>query len=190
MCSVYVRITFLLINWLSFISLLCFLVIYVWFTQHVIYLISIKHLDKKHRVVLNQNCSFTPFYWTQHGVRRKIDMDRLEPSKPLNLDRNLLQNWKSWKQEFILFMAPTEYDEKPDNVKGSLLLCCIGEQAKEVYNTFNISTTANSIKLETIIEQFEVYFNPRRNITYFRFKFLVIFRTVFRWLYDWTKKFE
>ena len=28
-------------------------------------------------------------------------MDRLKPGKPLNCDGNLLQNWKSWKQDFI-----------------------------------------------------------------------------------------
>ena len=32
-------------------------------------------------------------------------MDRLKPLKALNLDGNLLQNWKSWKQDFNLFMA-------------------------------------------------------------------------------------
>ena len=53
-------------------------------------------------------------------------MDRLKPPKPLNLDGNLLQNWKSWK-DFNLFMTAAEYDEKPDNVKNSLLLHCIGE---------------------------------------------------------------
>ena len=58
-----------------------------------------------------------------------------------------------------------------DNVKSSLLLHCIGEQAREVYNIFNFSTTADSMKLEKNLEQFEAYFNPRKNITYSRFKF-------------------
>ena len=59
-------------------------------------------------------------------------MDRLKPPKPLNLDGNLQQNWKSWKQDFILFMTDKEYDKKLDNVKSSLLLHSIGEQAREV----------------------------------------------------------
>ena len=65
----------------------------------------------------------------------------------------------------ILFMTATEYDKKPDNARSSLLLHCIGEQG-EVYNMFNFSTTADSMKLEKIMEQFEAYFNPRKNITY------------------------
>ena len=44
-------------------------------------------------------------------------MERLKPPKPLNLDEFLLQNWKSWKQDFTLFRTDTKYDEKPDNVK-------------------------------------------------------------------------
>ena len=98
-------------------------------------------------------------------------MDRCKPPKPLNLDGNLQQNWKSWRQDFILFMAATKYDEKPDNVKSSLLLDCISERAREVCNTFKFSTTADSMKLETIIEQFGAYSNPRKNITYSQFKF-------------------
>ena len=39
-------------------------------------------------------------------------MNRLKPLKPFNLDENLLQNWKSRREDFILFMTPTEYYEK------------------------------------------------------------------------------
>ena len=84
-------------------------------------------------------------------------MDRLKPLKPLNLDGNLLQNWKSWKQDFNLFMTAAEYDEKPDNVKSSSLLHCIDERAREVYNTFNFYTTADLMKLEKFLEPFKAY---------------------------------
>ena len=47
-------------------------------------------------------------------------MNRLKPPKPLNLDGNLLQNWKSCKQDFISFLTATEYGKKPDDVKSSL----------------------------------------------------------------------
>ena len=42
-------------------------------------------------------------------------MDRLKPLKSLNLDLNLMENWKLWKQYFILFMAHTKYDQNLDN---------------------------------------------------------------------------
>ena len=59
-------------------------------------------------------------------------MDNLKSSKLLHLGRNLLQNWITWKQDFILFITATEYDEKLDNVKRSLLLHCICERVREV----------------------------------------------------------
>ena len=68
-------------------------------------------------------------------------------------------------------MTAAEYDEKTNNVKSSLLLNCIGERAKKVYNTFNFSTTADWMKLEKIIDQFQAYFNPRKNVTYSWFNF-------------------
>ena len=68
-------------------------------------------------------------------------------------------------------MTAGEYDEKPDNMKSSLLLHCIGEQARKVY-MFNFSSTADSMKLEKIIEQFEAHFYLRKNITYSRVNFL------------------
>ena len=89
-------------------------------------------------------------------------MDRLKSPKPLNLDGNLLQNLKSWKQDSILFMTTIEYDKEPDNVKSNLLLHCTGERSAKVYNTLNVSTTADSMELKKIIEQFKAYLNPRK----------------------------
>ena len=43
--------------------------------------------------------------------------------------------------------------------------------SKEVYNTFNSSTIADSMKLEKNMEESEVPFSPRKNNTYFWFKF-------------------
>ena len=43
-------------------------------------------------------------------------------------------------------MTAAEYSGKNDKVKINLLLHCIGEKAKEVYNTFVFSSTKDSIK--------------------------------------------
>ena len=43
-------------------------------------------------------------------------MDRLKPLNSLSLEGNLLQNWKTWKQNFALFMTATEYNGKSDEV--------------------------------------------------------------------------
>ena len=63
-------------------------------------------------------------------------MGRLQPPKPLIMEGNLLQTRKLWKQKFNLFMIATEYIEKVEQVKTSLLLHCIGERARDVSNSF------------------------------------------------------
>ena len=56
-------------------------------------------------------------------------MDRLTPPKLLTVGGNLVENWKRWKEDFTLYLTATEYTQKPNQVKSSLLLCCIGKKS-------------------------------------------------------------
>ena len=62
-------------------------------------------------------------------------------------------------------MTATEYNGKSDEVKISLLLHCIGEKVREVYNTFVFSSTEDSMKYNRVLEHFEAYFGLRKDIT-------------------------
>ena len=98
-------------------------------------------------------------------------MENLKPPKPLNLDgTNLAETWKSWKNAFIIFLTATESNEKSDLVKSSILLHCIGKQSKEIYDTFTFEE-GDSMKFDKIIEKYDNYFKPRKNLTYMRFSF-------------------
>ena len=99
-------------------------------------------------------------------------MERLLPPKQLLLEGNLVENWKRWKKEFAFYMTATEYDSKAYNVKSSLLLHCIGEKAREIYDTLTFDVADDNMKLDKILEKFEAYLAPRKNITYSRYKFL------------------
>ena len=79
----------------------------------MIYSIYVKDLDKK------QSCVKLSLLLCSLIIERNMAA------------KILLQIWKSWKQDFILFMADTKYDEKPDNVKSGLLLHSTGK-AREV----------------------------------------------------------
>ena len=89
----------------------------------------------------------------------------------LSLDGNVQENWRIWKQNFEIYLVTTESDEKSDKVKANLLLCVIADAAKRVYNTFTFDE-GDSLILHKIVEKFEAYVNPRKNITFCRFKFL------------------
>ena len=99
-------------------------------------------------------------------------MDRLLPPKQLLLEGNLVENWKRWKKDFNFYLAATEYDSKADKVKSSLLLHCIGDTAREIYDTLTFDDEGDNMKLDKILEKFEAYLAPRKNITYSRYKFL------------------
>ena len=100
-------------------------------------------------------------------------METLKPPKPITLDsnQNLSDVWKKWKSCFTIFLQATESIEKPDVTKSSILLHCIGPQAKEIYDTFQFEA-GNEMKFNNIIEKFDEYFNPRKNLTFNRYNFL------------------
>ena len=68
-------------------------------------------------------------------------------------------------------MTATKYSGKSEGVKASLLLHCIGEKSREVYNTSVFSSTEDSKKYNKVLGHFEAYIGPLKNITYSCFKF-------------------
>ena len=48
----------------------------------------------------------------------------------------------------------------------SLLLHCIGEKTREVYNTFVFSSIEDFMKYNKVLEHFEAYFGPWKSITF------------------------
>ena len=69
-------------------------------------------------------------------------------------------------------MTATEYEGKADNIKASLLLHCIGDKAREIYDTLTFDVEGDNMKYDKIVEKFEAYLAPRKNITFSRYKFL------------------
>ena len=62
-------------------------------------------------------------------------------------------------------------DTQDDQYQKALLLCAIGEEALEVYNTFEFEAGQDSEKVSVIIAKFDDYFTGDTNETYERFKF-------------------
>ena len=68
-------------------------------------------------------------------------------------------------------MCATESDQKSNKIKTSILLTCIGEQGREIYQTFEFATDFDKLKLQPVLAKFENYCNPRTNTTIIRHKF-------------------
>ncbi|KAE9544230.1 hypothetical protein AGLY_001409 [Aphis glycines] len=91
-----------------------------------------------------------------------------KPPPEINFSGNLSEVWKRWKQRYDLYVLATSTNTLPNEQQIAILLNIMGDQGIELYNTFNLSATVN---VNEVIEQFEKYCNPHKNIVYERFKF-------------------
>ncbi len=124
-----------------------------------------------------------------HGTRSKsinihFIMEALKQPETVSFTGNIDANWKSFKQRFSLYMTAIGADTKSDGRKVALLLTCTGQQAIDVYNTFDlpdevvITPARDSVpavirgpKYETVLGRFDAYCAPRTNETYERYIF-------------------
>ena len=98
-------------------------------------------------------------------------MDRLHPPQPLELHGNIAANWKRFKQSFQIYKIASGLDTKSKEVQSMTLLHVIGQEAVEVYNTFqwtgqecdDCDTDIHSVKC--LLLKFENYCLPRKNVT-------------------------
>ena len=63
-------------------------------------------------------------------------MDRLHPLQPLELHGNIATNSNIFKQSFQIYKIVSGLDKKSKEVQSMTLLHVIGQEAVEVYNTF------------------------------------------------------
>ena len=98
-------------------------------------------------------------------------MDRLSPPEVLNLDGNVAENWRRWKQCFEIFSLASGLSEKDAGVQAATFLHVAGPEALEVYNTFSWAANGDKNKVDKIMEKFDQYCNPRKNVTWERHKF-------------------
>ena len=96
-----------------------------------------------------------------HGVR----MSKFRPPEPLIFEGNLADQRDRWKQQFEIYLIATESTEKTEKIKTSILLTCIGKQGLDIYNTFTFCEDDDKMKLKPVMDQFEAYCKPRKNIT-------------------------
>ena len=84
---------------------------------------------------------------------------------------NLNQKWKTWKEEFLIFLAATETDNKGGKVKVQMLLNLIGPHGRDVFKTFTWTAAGDINKFDKVLTAFDQYACPKKNITMVRFIF-------------------
>ena len=97
-------------------------------------------------------------------------MDNLRPLDALNLNRDIAENWRRWKQRWSLFIIASGIHEKGENIQCATFLHMIGEDALNIYDTFTFQDNEIN-KIQILIDKFDQHFSPQKNITYQRYLF-------------------
>ena len=72
------------------------------------------------------------------------------------------------------YVIAAELDKKAEAVQVATLLTVIGEEAQEVFATFTWTNEKDQAKIGTVIDKFEVYCQPRKNIPFVCYRFNLI----------------
>ena len=97
-----------------------------------------------------------------------------KPPNPLSFTGNVAQNWREFEEQLKWYLAGTETDEKPDLAKIGIMLSHAGKEARDVYKTFEWAAEADKTKFNKVLEAFQRYCSPRKNIIYERYGFWTI----------------
>lgn len=88
----------------------------------------------------------------------------------LRLDGNVAENWKKFRKQLENFMRATGLTDRPSDEKCAIALNLIGEEAFELLELMNLEEVDRQ-SYEFLIEAYEKYCTPKRNIVYERFVF-------------------
>ncbi|XP_063219170.1 uncharacterized protein LOC134529224 isoform X1 [Bacillus rossius redtenbacheri] len=88
----------------------------------------------------------------------------------LILSGNVAAHWKTFKQNFEIYIIASGNDNKPDNIKIALLLNIIGQEGVDLYNTFNLNNEEKT-KYDKVIQTFEQHTTPKKNEAFDRYIF-------------------
>lgn len=82
----------------------------------------------------------------------------------LNTVEDLLPKWKKFKQQFQVFLAAAGFERLSETRKAAILLNCIGQEAQDLYyNLLKTDEDYTTVKYDTVIKEFDNYFEPKQN---------------------------
>jgi len=112
-------------------------------------------------------------------------MEGLKPPSELSFDGNVGENWRKWRRSFENYLLAVNLVTAP--VVGgqqepagnaairrrqlAVLLHTAGEEAYEIYSQFEYDNAGEENNYEIVMQKFQDYCNPRRNVLYEWFVF-------------------
>ncbi|KAL4719961.1 hypothetical protein ACJJTC_001379 [Scirpophaga incertulas] len=87
--------------------------------------------------------------------------------KELSVSGDLAENWRQFRQSLEIFLLASGLTNTDSERKLAILLNVIGEHGLKIYNNFNLSNAT----YENVLEEFQRYCEPKRNILHARYIF-------------------
>ena len=84
---------------------------------------------------------------------------------------NAAEKWKKFLLAWKNYTLAMKLDKEEEPVQVATLLTVIGEEARDVYSTFEWTDEADAVKIEPVLHKLGEYCEPRRNIPFERFRF-------------------
>jgi len=92
------------------------------------------------------------------------------PPIGLSFDGNVAENWRKFKQNFNIYMKAPGRMKKASDLRLAILLNAVGEEAIELYNTFDLEEEDKN-NYGKVLEAFEKHLCVKTNIVVERFVF-------------------
>lgn len=99
-----------------------------------------------------------------------MDVNVLRKPDELRLDGNVSENWKRFRKQLEIFMLAAGMTEKSSEEKSAIALNLIGGEAFELLDLLELEEVDQK-SYEAVIEAYEKYCTPKKNIVYERFVF-------------------
>ena len=97
-------------------------------------------------------------------------MDKFEPPSSMSFNGNVAENWDVWKQELELYLVATEKDEKSDKIKAKhqyYFTVLVSREERLIIPLHGLPLMTDQ-KFETVLEKFDNYCPPLKNLIYLR----------------------
>ena len=99
-------------------------------------------------------------------------MNKLTPPRELNFSAvSLSEEWRRWEKSFTNYCAAAELREKSRATQVAILLNCAGEEARDIFDSFNVEVTADATTCDVVLQRFRTYCNPKKRPAFESFKF-------------------
>ena len=99
-------------------------------------------------------------------------MSKFKAPEELDLkSANMNAEWKMFKQLWENYEVALGLSQQENKKRTATLLTIIGKEAMKIFNTFKWKNNEEKENIIKVIEKFDAYFIPRKNITYERYMF-------------------